>query len=154
VAMTGAAALVCATQASLAQNQVFKIGLIASYTGAFATWGPQFQNAIEAYQAFVPKDALKTYVASDGNRKKITPKVIAADLKTLRKIPKNYEAYEFHYGHDEDAGGPYGIRFDATWEKRVVSMILHNLSSLFGQTFATVGELNRFRKSLAGAAPA
>jgi len=46
------------------------------------------------------------------------------------------------------------IRFDAIWEKRVVSMILHNLSSLFGQTFATVGELNRFRKSLAGAAPA
>jgi branched-chain amino acid transport system substrate-binding protein len=29
----------------------FKIGLIASYTGAFATWGPQFQNAIEAFQA-------------------------------------------------------------------------------------------------------
>ncbi len=31
--------------------EVFKIGLIASYTGAFATWGTQFQNAIEAYQA-------------------------------------------------------------------------------------------------------
>src|SRR5262249_10865079 len=29
----------------------FKIGLIASYTGAFATWGTQFQNAIEAFQA-------------------------------------------------------------------------------------------------------
>ena len=28
-------------------------------------------------------------------------------------------------------------------------MILHNLSSLFGQTFATAQELNRFRKSLA-----
>ncbi|HVJ72742.1 MAG TPA: ferritin-like domain-containing protein [Casimicrobiaceae bacterium] len=41
------------------------------------------------------------------------------------------------------------IRFDASWEKRVVGMILHNLSSLFGQTFATVQELNRFRKSLA-----
>ena len=41
------------------------------------------------------------------------------------------------------------IRFDASWEKRVVGMILHNLSSLFGQTFATVAELNRFRKSLA-----
>src|SRR5438045_430262 len=77
--------------------------------------GPSVADAIEAYQAFVPKDALKTHVASDGNRKKITPKVIAADLKTLRKIPKNYEAYEFHYGHDEDAGGPFGIRFDATW---------------------------------------
>ena len=46
------------------------------------------------------------------------------------------------------------IDFDAIWEKRVVGMILHNLSSLFGQTFATVAELNRFRKSLAGAAPA
>ena len=45
------------------------------------------------------------------------------------------------------------IRFDALWEKRVVGMILHNLGSLFGQTFATVAELNRFRKALA-AAPA
>ena len=31
--------------------EAFKIGLIASYTGPFATWGPQFQNAIEAFQA-------------------------------------------------------------------------------------------------------
>ena len=31
--------------------EVFKIGLIAYFTGAFATWGTQFQNAIEAYQA-------------------------------------------------------------------------------------------------------
>jgi branched-chain amino acid transport system substrate-binding protein len=31
--------------------EVFKIGLIASFTGAFASWGPQFQNAIEAFQA-------------------------------------------------------------------------------------------------------
>jgi branched-chain amino acid transport system substrate-binding protein len=31
--------------------EAFKIGLIASYTGAFASWGPQFQNAIEAFQA-------------------------------------------------------------------------------------------------------
>jgi len=47
------------------------------------------------------------------------------------------------------------IRFDATWEKRVVGMILHNLGSLFGQSFATVQELNRYRKSLAvPAAPA
>ena len=51
VAMTSAAVLALATQSSSAQNQVFKIGLIASYTGAFATWGPQFQNALEAYQA-------------------------------------------------------------------------------------------------------
>jgi branched-chain amino acid transport system substrate-binding protein len=31
--------------------EVVKVGMIASYTGAFATWGPQFQHAIEAYQA-------------------------------------------------------------------------------------------------------
>lgn len=32
-------------------KEIFKVGVIASYTGAFATWGSQFQNAIEAYQA-------------------------------------------------------------------------------------------------------
>ena len=45
------------------------------------------------------------------------------------------------------------IRFDGTWEGRVVGMILRNLSSLFDQTFESVQQLNRFRKSLA-AAPA
>jgi hypothetical protein len=44
------------------------------------------------------------------------------------------------------------IAFDQTWEKRVVAMILRNLSSLFGETFDTVAQLNRFRKSLAVAA--
>jgi hypothetical protein len=43
------------------------------------------------------------------------------------------------------------IRFDAGWEKRVVTMILRNLSSLFGHTFETVQQLNRFRKSLIAA---
>jgi hypothetical protein len=43
------------------------------------------------------------------------------------------------------------IRFDAGWEKRVVTMILRNLSSLFGQTFDSVQQLNRFRKSLVAA---
>jgi hypothetical protein len=40
------------------------------------------------------------------------------------------------------------IRFDAAWEARVVKMILHNLSSLFGNTISSVQELNRFRKQL------
>jgi hypothetical protein len=43
------------------------------------------------------------------------------------------------------------IAFDAGWEKRVIGMILHNLSSLFEQTFESVQQLNRFRKSLAHA---
>jgi len=40
------------------------------------------------------------------------------------------------------------IGFDVEWEKRVVGMILKNLSSLFGQTFDSVQQLNRFRKSI------
>jgi hypothetical protein len=42
------------------------------------------------------------------------------------------------------------IRFDTDWEHRVVRTILRSLSSLFGETFETVRDLNRFRK--AGAA--
>jgi len=41
------------------------------------------------------------------------------------------------------------IRFDGDWERRVIAMILHNLSSLFGQPFTSAQELNRYRKSLA-----
>ncbi len=40
------------------------------------------------------------------------------------------------------------IRFDQDWESRVVGGILRNLSSLFGQTFESVQQLNRYRKSL------
>ncbi|MFM8548263.1 MAG: ferritin-like domain-containing protein [Betaproteobacteria bacterium] len=43
------------------------------------------------------------------------------------------------------------IRFDDTWEGRVIERILHNLSLLFGRTFASVQDLNRYRKSLAAA---
>jgi|SRR5687768_7873737 len=43
------------------------------------------------------------------------------------------------------------IAFDASWEKRVIGMILHNIGSLFEQTFESVQQLNRFRKSLAPA---
>ena len=41
------------------------------------------------------------------------------------------------------------IHFDKVWEKRVIKMILHNLSQLFGKTFTTALELNAYRKSLA-----
>ena len=36
--------------AGAANADTIKVGLIADYTGAFATWGPQFQQAIEAFQ--------------------------------------------------------------------------------------------------------
>ncbi len=41
------------------------------------------------------------------------------------------------------------IRFDAEWEKKVIDRILHNMSLLFDRTFASVQELNRYRKEVA-----
>ena len=46
------------------------------------------------------------------------------------------------------------IRFDETCEQRVVRAILRSLSALFGETFETVRDLNRFRKAGPRAAPA
>ncbi|MCW5668987.1 MAG: ferritin-like domain-containing protein [Hydrogenophaga sp.] len=46
------------------------------------------------------------------------------------------------------------INFDAVWETRVVDRILHNMSLLMEQSFKSVQELNRFRKSVSvSAAP-
>jgi hypothetical protein len=45
------------------------------------------------------------------------------------------------------------IRFDKAWEKKVIDMILHNLSKLFGRPIKTLQELNRFRRELRTAAP-
>ncbi len=41
------------------------------------------------------------------------------------------------------------IRFDKAWESRVVTMLRHNLSSLFDRTIDSVSDLNRYRKDLA-----
>ncbi|GAA5168433.1 ferritin-like domain-containing protein [Viridibacterium curvum] len=46
------------------------------------------------------------------------------------------------------------IQFGKEHEARVVGGILRNLSSLFGQTFETVTDLNRFRKTVSAAAAA
>jgi hypothetical protein len=40
------------------------------------------------------------------------------------------------------------IQFDAHWERKVADRILHNLSLLMERSFASVQELNRFRKEL------
>jgi hypothetical protein len=41
------------------------------------------------------------------------------------------------------------IKFDDVWESKVVERILHNMSLLFDRTFASVQELNRYRKEVA-----
>ncbi len=40
------------------------------------------------------------------------------------------------------------IKFDDSWEKKVVERILHNMSLLFERTFATAQDLNRYRKEI------
>ena len=40
------------------------------------------------------------------------------------------------------------IQFDAVWESKVVERILHNMSLLMERSFASVQELNRFRKEV------
>ena len=41
------------------------------------------------------------------------------------------------------------IRFDKTWEAKVVASILRNLAVLYHRTIDTVQDLNRYRKELA-----
>ena len=48
-ALVGVLALFLAGPAGA--KEVYKIGLIASFTGAFAVWGVQFQQAVEAFQS-------------------------------------------------------------------------------------------------------
>src|SRR5450756_1186417 len=45
------AAVVALSAGSAAAADVVKVGLIADFSGPFAVWGSQFQQAIEAYQA-------------------------------------------------------------------------------------------------------
>jgi branched-chain amino acid transport system substrate-binding protein len=47
----GFAAAALLLTAGMARADTVKVGLIADFTGAFATWGPQFQQAIEAFHA-------------------------------------------------------------------------------------------------------
>ncbi len=43
------------------------------------------------------------------------------------------------------------IQFDAVWETKVVERILHNMSLLLERSFASVQELNRYRKEVSAA---
>ena len=46
------------------------------------------------------------------------------------------------------------IKFDKAWEKKVVDMILLNISKLFGRPIKTLQELNRYRRELRTPVPA
>ena len=46
------------------------------------------------------------------------------------------------------------IQFDSVWENKVIERILHNMSLLMERSFASVQELNRFRKEVTAAVAA
>jgi len=46
------------------------------------------------------------------------------------------------------------IQFDSVWEGKVVDRILHNLGLLLERSFASVQELNRYRKEITAAVAA
>ena len=52
---TAVGAAVVTVGISTASAETIKVGLIASFTGSFASWGRQFQDAIEAYQTVYGK---------------------------------------------------------------------------------------------------
>jgi hypothetical protein len=43
------------------------------------------------------------------------------------------------------------IQFDSVWESKVVDRILHNMGLLMERSFASVQELNRYRKEVGAA---
>ena len=49
--LCAATAALVATVGMAGAADVVKVGLIADFTGAFANWGSQFQQAVEAFQA-------------------------------------------------------------------------------------------------------
>jgi branched-chain amino acid transport system substrate-binding protein len=49
--LCAATAALVATAGMASAADVVKVGLIADFTGAFANWGSQFQQAVEAFQA-------------------------------------------------------------------------------------------------------
>ena len=51
-------------------------------------------------------------------------------------------------------GSTRQIQFDSVWESKVVERILHNLSLLMERSFASVQELNRYRKEVTAAVAA
>lgn len=86
--------------------------------------------------------------------------LMAASARSAKALhPTNLHVSKYHFPRDTvqsrlpDPGWlerwlDQQINFDKDCETRVVGGILRNLSSLFGQTFKTVGDLNRFRKSI------
>ncbi|WP_341677811.1 ferritin-like domain-containing protein [Niveibacterium sp. SC-1] len=86
--------------------------------------------------------------------------LMASSSRTKQPLhPTNLHVSKEHYPRDTiqsrlpDPGWlerwlDFQIDFDKDCEARVVGGILRNLSSLFGQAFETVQDLNRFRKAL------
>lgn len=88
------------------------ISIRLTYPTPIQKLGIAIADIIEKYLDFIKPATLSTYLASNGEWKKITQKILNRDLKELRSIPKKYEFVEYHYGHGTPASvGDYGIHF-------------------------------------------
>lgn len=73
---------------------------------------PHIADALEAYLKFIPPETLRTYYASDGYYKTLTPAKLKNDIKRLKNMPRDYEAYEMEYSQGNDgAVGTHAFYF-------------------------------------------
>jgi hypothetical protein len=113
-----------------------------------------------AYLRYMKKYLLELGDTARGAFSKIAV-LMASSRRTDRPLhPTNLHVNQSMFPHDTvqsrlpDPGWlehwlDQQIRFDAEWERKVVERILHNMSLLFERTFATVQDLNRYRKEVA-----
>ncbi|GAB4477885.1 MAG: hypothetical protein OHK0044_24470 [Burkholderiaceae bacterium] len=108
---------------------------------------------------------MKKYLAEFGDTARAAFSKIAVLMASARRTakalhPTNLHVSQAHFPRDTvqsrlpdptwlERWLDEQIRFDETWESKVVERILHNMSLLFERTFNSVQELNRYRKEVA-----
>jgi hypothetical protein len=93
---------------------------------------------------------MKKYIQELGDSARAAFAKIGVLMASARRTDKALHPTNLHVNKDLFPNDTVQSRLpDPDWlEKKVVERILHNMSLLFGRTFATVQELNRYRKEL------
>lgn len=107
---------------------------------------------------------MKKYLADLGDQARAAFAKVSVLMASAHRSPKALHPTNLHvnqalYPHDTvqsrlpDPGWlehwlDQQICFDSEWENKVIDRILHNMSLLFDRTFASVTELNRYRKEV------
>ena len=139
-----------AAQARAAQAQGYEQGrnaLTAGRDSAMGYYNPLIQSGDTARAAFSKIGMLMAASGRAGKPLHPTNLHVSKDLYPRDTIQSRLPDPDWlEHWLDEQ------IRFDKECEARVIGGILRNLGSLFGETFKTISDLNRFRKQFASAA--